>query len=421
MRPSLCIFAFAAGIRLAYLALARPYFTRYYWHSASGLLQTGSLSLDGVQTAALEPLYPLFLAAARWPMGDRPLLVQAAQALVASAGAVCLYRLAAALTGRRRPAIAAALLYAAYPLLVHHSIDGTESALLGTLLIAFAHRFVTMRSSIGAATAGLWLGLAVLTRMVALPLVVLAPLLAAARSARAAALIAAVSAAVLAPYGMRNYALNGAVVPSRSGINLFISNCEYAPGVIAAYGPDILMPYAESRIAAEGLADLPLTPEAEQQRDAAYLRLAIAEMRRHPLETLRLKIRNVFDFFSPVLVPYRDRSEATTVSFGPSGQVAVVHGVARPLRHRIAYSISYAAVLVLAAFGVWRRRGHGAADAILWCTLLTFAAVHAVFFPATRYRAPVEFVLLFYSGVGVDALLPRRHTTPQAVEASGIC
>jgi len=31
--------------------------------------------------------------------------------------------------------------------------------------------------------------------------------------------------------------------------------------------------------------------------------------------------------------------------------------------------------------------------------LLTFACVHAVFFPSTRYRAPVEFVFLFYAGV----------------------
>jgi hypothetical protein len=31
-----------------------------------------------------------------------------------------------------------------------------------------------------------------------------------------------------------------------------------------------------------------------------------------------------------------------------------------------------------------------------------------VFFPATRLRAPMEFVLLFYAAVTIDALLPKR-------------
>jgi hypothetical protein len=41
----------------------------------------------------------------------------------------------------------------------------------------------------------------------------------------------------------------------------------------------------------------------------------------------------------------------------------------------------------------WRR------DALLWSIAATFVLVHAVYFPATRYRAPMEFVLLFYAAV----------------------
>ena len=77
----------------------------------------------------------------------------------------------------------------------------------------------------------------------------------------------------------------------------------------------------------------------------------------------------------------------------------------RPLSHRIMYSLSYSAVIALAGLGVYRRRHDLATDAILWCVLLTFAAVHAVYFPSTRYRAPVDFVFLFYAGVGVDTLV----------------
>jgi hypothetical protein len=39
---------------------------------------------------------------------------------------------------------------------------------------------------------------------------------------------------------------------------------------------------------------------------------------------------------------------------------------------------------------------------ILGCVLATFVVAHAVYFPATRYRVPIEFVLLFYAAVTFD-------------------
>ena len=403
------LWTLAAAVRLLYLAAAQPPFTLYYWDAASSLIQFGSLALEGVTTAAIEPLYPLFLAAVRLVAGDRPLLVQTVQTLVASAGAVYLYKLAVALTGRRQVGTAAAMLFAVYPLLIRHSVDGTESALLTTLLIAFACRFVTMRGIVDAAAVGGWLGLAILTRVVALPLLVIVPLIASTRSRRAAIAMAGTALLVLAPWAVRNYSLNGEVMPARAGINLFIANSEYSSGVIADYGPDILLPYARSRLAAEGLADLPDTPRAEQQGDAAYRRLALAQIRRHPVDTLRLKIRNVFTFFSPVLVPHRDTSAATEIRLGEDGRSTVLYSIPRPLSHRIMYSLSYSAVIALAGLGFYRRRHDLAADAILWWVLLTFAAVHAVYFPSTRYRAPVDFVFLFYAGVAVDAFVGARR------------
>jgi len=301
------------------------------------------------------------------------------------------------------------MLFAVYPLLIRHSVDGTESALLTTLLIAFACRFVTMRGIVDAAAVGGWLGHAILTRVVALPLLVIVPLIASTRSRRAAIAMAGTALLVLAPWAVRNYSLNGEVMPARAGINLFIANSEYSSGVIADYGPDILLPYARSRLAAEGLADLPDTPRAEQQGDAAYRRLALAQIRRHPVDTLRLKIRNVFTFFSPVLVPHRDTSAATEIRLGEDGRSTVLYSIPRPLSHRIMYSLSYSAVIALAGLGFYRRRHDLAADAILWVVLLTFAGVYAVYFPSTRYRAPVDFVFLFYAGVAVDAFVGARR------------
>ena len=49
----------------------------------------------------------------------------------------------------------------------------------------------------------------------------------------------------------------------------------------------------------------------------------------------------------------------------------------------------------------WRR----SARCPLWCVALTFVAVDAIFFSATRYRAPMEFALLFYAGIAIDHLV----------------
>ena len=400
-RIELRIWIFAAAVRLLYLAAARPPFSLYNWEAASNLLLDGTLSLDRVKTAALEPLYPLFLATGQLLVGPRPLLVQAVQALVASAGAVYLYKLGSALTLNKRVGIAAATLFAVYPLLVRHSIDGTESALLTTLLIAFAYQFVTMHTTMDAAAVGGWLGLAILTRTVALPLLLVAPMAAAAQSGRRAIAMAGVAVLLLMPSAIRNYTLNGAIVPARAGVNLFIANSEYAPGVIADYGPDILLPYAESRIADVVPPEVTWTPEIEQRQDAAFRRLALAEIRQRPLDTLRLKIRNVFTFFSPVLTPHREITAATEIRLGEEGRSIVVDSIARPLSYRVIYTVSYSAVIALAVVGVYKRRHDLATDAILWWIVLTFAAVHAVLFPAPRYRVPVDFVFLFYAAVGV--------------------
>ena len=57
-------------------------------------------------------------------------------------------------------------------------------------------------------------------------------------------------------------------------------------------------------------------------------------------------------------------------------------------------------MLALAIAGVWLRRRDIRRDAILWCVVVTFVAAHAVYFPTTRYRVPIEFVLLFYAAGG---------------------
>ena len=402
------LFAAALVPRVLYLLYARPAVENYQWDLASSLLTDGSLSVEGVKTTAYEPLYPLFLAASRLLAGDHFALVRVIQCAVGAAGAVLLYRLTAALTGRSRAGIFAASLYAVYPLLIRYAVDLSDTTLTAVLLVGFAGAFVTADTARRSAAAGAWLGFVLLTRTMALPLVPLgAAILWRDRGRRAAAAFAATALLVLAPYAVRNYGLNGALLPTRSGLNLFISNCAYTAAILPEFGPDILEDYAASMLDRDGAVSGPRSPARERAEDGAYTRLALAHVAGDPLGTLALKLRNVWYFFSPALTPSRDPT-AGPVFHNEHGQwsLTIENSRPRPAVDRIAYTASYLPVLVLAVIGVWMRRRDLRGFAILWGVVATFAVVHAVYFPTTRYRAPVEFVLLACAAVTIDRWLP---------------
>ena len=405
------LFVVAAIPRLIYLFVAAPSFDDWNWMLATDLVRHGSLSVNGVKTTDFDPLYPVFLAGVRWIVGDRLVAAQVVQVLVASLGAVCLFRLAEALTGRRRVALLAAVLYALYPLLWRHSADGTDAALLTTLLIAFAYAFTTARGAAGTAVAGLWLGLSILTRAALLPLFPLAGAVMVAGGRRREALGLLSALVVVAPFMLRNYALNGSLVPTRSGINLFVLNSEYV--LLPENSPDLLDRYAATIATREGLDRVPPSPARDRMKNELFKRLAFAEMRRHPLHTLRLMARNLRYFFSPRLVPYHQRTHETRVVFGPDRTFRVEHSAPRLLSHQLAYSVPYAFVVVMMAAAFALRAADIRRDAILWSIVLTFALVHMMYFPAARYRVPMEFVLLFYCASGIEALA-RRRTTPES-------
>jgi len=400
------IFVLAFVPRVLYLLIARPVFESQYWALSDSLLANGQLGFDGVKTTAFEPAYPLFRAVARTLVGDRMVLVQVVQCAVAALGAVFLCRLAASLTGKWRVGVIAALLYSAYPLLIRHSADRTDAALMTMLVVAFASEFVAAENPVHSAVAGVWLGLAVLTRMMALPLLPLAGAIEwRTRGWRAAAAVTLSALAVIAPYAIRNYALNGAFVPTRSGINLFISNSEYTANLFPDYGPDILEDYAASVVDAQGISSEPSSPALDRAYDALWTRYALEEMRRHPWRTAGLKARNVLYFFSPRLVPYHEQTAATRIHLGDNGTFIVENSPTRRAVDQVVYAMSYVPVLALAVAGVWLRRRDLRRDAILWCVVVTFVVAHAVYFPTTRYRVPIESVLLFYAAVMIDRWL----------------
>jgi hypothetical protein len=79
--------------------------------------------------------------------------------------------------------------------------------------------------------------------------------------------------------------------------------------------------------------------------------------------------------------------------------------VSRGVAEIAAHAVTASSLLVAAAAGVYlRRREVLRRDAILWAIFATLVIVNAVYVPATRYTAPVQFVLIFYSAVALARL-----------------
>ena len=93
-----------------------PAQSTYYWELADSLARGHGFALDGVPVTFIEPLYPAFLAFLKLLTAESPVAIGLLQAAIGAVGGVLLWRCAERLTGARA-ALAAAVLYACYPVL----------------------------------------------------------------------------------------------------------------------------------------------------------------------------------------------------------------------------------------------------------------------------------------------------------------
>lgn len=399
------LFAVATAARIAYLLVARPPLESYYLALADNLVSTAVFGFDGVRTTAFEPVYPAVLVIGRLLFGDRTLLIQILLSCIAAFGAPLLYRLALQLTASRRVAIAAALIFALHPLLVRQASAATDLSLTTTLTVAFAAAFVATRDVRSAVVAGICLGLTVLTRSMVLPVVVLGGAILLVRGQwREMLAMAGVALACAAPMAARNYTLSGSPWPGRSGINLYIGNSPYTAALLPTYDLDLLEPEAYEQFVRARPDVHPDDPRFAAEFDVFLTAQAVTFMREHKSRTLRQKLLNVAYLFSPRITPFDVAGVNTRVRIEGDRVIAVEHSVARRTSEIAAHAVTALVLLVGCAAGVYLRRRELHRDAILWAIAATFVAVNALYVPATRYTAPMQFVLIFYSAVALARL-----------------
>jgi hypothetical protein len=290
----------------------------------------------------------------------------------------------------------AGLLFAGYPLLVRHAATIGDSSLTTVLLVGFAGAAVSIAGVASAAIAGAWLGLSVLSRAMVLPLIALVGAVLVRRGqARDAAVVASVAMLLVLPWWIRNHRANGSWWPTRSGINLFIGNSPYSAALLPEYDLDLLEPVAYE-LATTARPDIVPGSADYVPRVDAYLTSAAIEL------------TNVGYFLSPRLIPLYVSGPETRVTLAPPDKVVVEAPVTRPRIEVISHTLAASFVMLAAVVGIYMRRHVLSRDFSLWAIACVFVVVYAVYVPATRYRAPIEFVFFFYAAVALARVPERR-------------
>ena len=380
----------------------------YHWVIATSLLEGGGFATPDGATTFHDPGYALFLAAARLIAADHFAIVMIVQAMVAALGGVFLFALTRDLTGQARAAWIAASLYAFYPYYVRQTHSLIELPLLVTTLAAALWSFHRRPTLGSAAWSGVIFGTLMLVRPALAPLWLIAVLAAGwTRPAAWTAVFTICGALVFAPWVIRSQGIDGSVVPTRIGENLFVSTNELSLDIPVTVDVDLLVPFADEIRTAALARENPPPHLRERVADAALVDYVIAFARAHPWTTLRLKLRALAYVFAPVIIPSHARTDAVYVDTR-ARPPRLVNAQPRHWFEHVAHSTASGVVLIAGAVGLFLRRRQLRTELLLPATILVHAATYAVFFPTTRLVSPMSVVLMTYAGVALAAAWRRQ-------------
>jgi 4-amino-4-deoxy-L-arabinose transferase-like glycosyltransferase len=399
------ILAVALGLRLAAAAVVTWYARRkgtpclfgdtvIYWELARTIVMGEPYRVFqwGVPHYALRtPGYPLFLAACREVFGASLPAVRIVQAGLGVVGVWLVGRLTAStVPWARRPGwtipMVAAGIAAVEPYLVGMSALVLSEALFLPVMLAGLWALASLwrrgdepgpkRPIVVAVGAGLAMGAAVLARpswALFLPAALASWVIGAGRGRRLEALRGALivglaSAAILAPWWVRNARVFGKFVPTAMWVGASLY--------------DGINPRANGESDMDFVDDPEFRTLGEPEQDAVFRDRSIAFARSDPGRVLALAGAKFGRFWSP----------------WPNANVLKAPGVA------LASALVTIPVYVLIGLGAWDRRRDPKALALLAGPLVYFCLLHMVFVSSVRYRIPGEVPALGLAAIGVGRL-----------------
>ncbi|MEI9804202.1 MAG: glycosyltransferase family 39 protein [Pseudolabrys sp.] len=365
----------------------------FFFDLAKNIAAGNGLASGGNLPATFRvPLYPMFLAAVTF--GNQafvPLLI--AQALVGTGTVWCAAMLARELFGNMA-AIVAALFTAIYPYYVVHDTALQETGLFTFLMALSMVLLLRARrggSVLTGAAAGLALGAAVLTRANLAPMALFAPLWLAAlggahaapwrRRLLAAALCASVGALTVSPWLLRTYQLTGsAALSTQTGFFLWLGN---NPNTFSRYPRESIdrsQTIALGALTSQDKAKLTELGSNKALSDRWFLNKGLDYIQQHPWQTLANGFLKIVDAFGWLPSPRH--------SFWPN----------------LAHAAFYAPIMILGLWGMWLGRRHWREHSIFYAQFVSFAAVTAVFFGATSYRAYLDIYWIVFAASAIEII-----------------
>jgi 4-amino-4-deoxy-L-arabinose transferase-like glycosyltransferase len=379
---------------------------------ATNLAHTREFALvAGSPTSLRPPLYPALVALTyAWAGNDNFQAVRVWQLGLSLITVVVVYGMAARLSGRRAAALAAGLVCFYPSLLGFNNLLLTE-VLFTFLLCVFCTLLLTslrMASLPFVAGAGIVLGLAALTRSVVWPfgIAVAAFLLVAWRGAllkraRAAAILLLVTGATLAPWAIRNTALERTpvVVDAMGGRNFMLGNYEFTP--LYRMWDAVSLEGEQNWYSVLAASHRPEELETQGQIDHIAGSYGLAYVSSHPVQTLQRDVVKLFDLWG------LERELIGGVDLGYFGSIS------RPgllLLTAIIFG-SYVAAMLLGIFGaIMAPPADRRARWFLFLLIGFICVIHVVTYGHSRYHLPLVPIVLVFAA---NALVQRRRLWEQ--------
>ncbi len=345
---------------------------------------------NGPPTAFRVPLYPIFLAGltlghrAFWPIAIAQSAIGALTALYAAQLARAMFPIEVG--GKAGNWAAAATAF--FPYYVIHDTALEETSLFTVLTLASVLvllRSLRTREITFGASAGLLLGLDMLTRATIAPFAVLVPLwLAWRKRMRGAAACAVLLAATISPWLWRNYLLTGVpTLSTETGIELWNGNNGFLFRHYPQESSDLSKYDALDALTPQDRNEINLLSGNEMLVSRWFFRCALAYMRQHPLETVWDDCRKIVAGFYFLPSPRRGRFED------------------------LVYALSYSPVMLLGLWGMWRRRAHWRTDSLIYLLFATFIIVTAVFWAHTSHGAYLDVYWIVFGAGALASASPR--------------
>jgi len=208
------------------------------------------------------------------------------------------------------------------------------------------------------------------------------------RRIRIAVVCAGAGMLTVTPWLIRVYDLTGSVTLStQSGFFLWLGNNPYSFSHYPQESIDRSQAVALAARSAKDKSELDALQHNEAPVDEWYRKRALDYMRSHPGQTLENGFRKVAAAFGWLPSP--------RPSFWPS----------------LAHVLSYGPIMILGLWSMWASRTDWHEHSIFYAQFVAFAAVTAVFFGHTSYRAYLDvFWIVFAAGVLAVWLRKSRYS-----------